>query len=93
METEKEQNILFCIHEELGSFPEKFRKWVCKECNWSDATYYRKMRSPGFPGSRKRNSLLSNAEKEKIISIRKEIFREIVENLDKEPISHQWISF
>ena len=93
METEIQQNILFCIHTELGSFLQKFRIRVCKECNWSEATYYRKMRSPGFAGYRRRNSLLSNAEKEKIISIRKEIVKEIIEELDNEPISCHRISF
>lgn len=93
METEKQPNILFGIHEELGRFQEEFRKRVCKDCNWSEATYYRKMRSPGFPGSRRRNSLLSTAEKEKIISIRKEIFKEIIEEVNKEPLSYQWVSF
>ncbi|RBL90446.1 hypothetical protein [Chitinophaga flava] len=93
MGTEKKQNILFCIHEELGSFQEKFRERVCLDCNWSAPTYYRKMRSASLPGSGRKNSCLSNAEREKIISIRKEIFREITEEIGNESISYHWISF
>ena len=72
-------NMLQDIHASLINFPIRFREKVCEECSWSVPTFYRKMRGTDKPAdaSRKMVPALSNAEKEKIIAVVDEVFREL----------------
>lgn len=60
------------LHERLASLPTYFRAKVTEECQWSIPTYYRKVK-----GKREGDgvvSVLSNAERDKIVAV----FREVV---------------
>lgn len=52
-------NSLRHIHHQLTELPQTVKKRICKDCNWSLPTYYRKVKG----------GEISNAEKEKIIVI------------------------
>jgi hypothetical protein len=52
-------NPLSLIHRQLTRLPQAVRDCICKECDWSLPTYYRKVK--GDP--------ISNAEKEKIVAV------------------------
>jgi len=64
-------NVLKEIHLKLTAFPNLFRDKVTAECSWSTPTYYRKMKAE-TPAS-----LLSNAEKEKIVALLEEHITEL----------------
>jgi hypothetical protein len=78
-------NMLQDIHSSLINFPIRFREKVCEECSWSVPTFYRKMRSFDKPAeaSRKMVPALSNAEKEKIVAVMDEVFREFWDRGEK----------
>ena len=61
------------IHNCFNALCSKFRDIVCIECSWSGPTYYRKIRKP---------ELLSNAELEKIRSVKDSVLREVTDNLN-----------
>lgn len=52
-------NPLFSTTALLQDMPRVFKTTVCAECGWSEATYYRKSKT----------KKISNAEKDKILSI------------------------
>ncbi|WP_298739512.1 hypothetical protein [uncultured Chitinophaga sp.] len=78
-------NMLQDIHSSLVNLPIRFREKVCEECSWSVPTFYRKMRGFDKPAeaNRKMVPALSNAEKEKIVAVMDEVFREFWEHGDK----------
>ncbi|HEY1165215.1 MAG TPA: hypothetical protein VGE90_08600 [Chitinophaga sp.] len=78
-------NMLQDIHSSLINFPIRFREKVCEECSWSVPTFYRKMRGFDKPAeaSRKMVPALSNAEKEKIVAVMDEVFRDFWNYCDK----------
>ncbi|HEY8958677.1 hypothetical protein [Chitinophaga sp.] len=79
-------NILLDIHTKLADFPVMFRERVCEECNWSAPTFYRKMRGKDKPSpndKRKIISVLSNAEKQKIMEVLEDGFMNVAEKCQK----------
>jgi hypothetical protein len=72
-------NMLQDIHASLINFPIRFREKVCEECSWSIPTFYRKMRGFDKPAEAEKKMVpaLSNAEREKIISVMDEVFQEL----------------
>lgn len=72
-------NMLQDIHANLINFPIRFRERVCEECSWSVPTFYRKMRGVDKLSevSKKIVPALSNAEREKIIAVMDDAFREL----------------
>jgi len=79
-------NLMADLHSRMVSLPLTFRERVCRECNWSIPTFYRKMR----PSYRIVNGekeaiipLLSNAEKEKIIAVSDEVNKEFWDYCEK----------
>ncbi|WP_212001076.1 hypothetical protein [Chitinophaga sp. HK235] len=61
-------NLLNDIYSLFSIFSGDFREMVCSECNWSEPTFYRKMRNTDSTGSYKRlKSCLSKAEEEAIL--------------------------
>lgn len=60
------------FHEKLVLLPTYFRTKVAEECQWSIPTYYRKVK--GKRVGDKVISVLSNAERDKIVAV----FREVV---------------
>jgi hypothetical protein len=82
----KQPNIVLDIHTELSRFPVMFRERVCEECNWSTPTFYRKMRfydSPSPTDKTKMLSVISNAEKQKIMEVLEEGFIKVAEKCQK----------
>jgi len=71
------ESMLHDIHTKLVAFPNAFREKVNEECAWSTPTYYRKMRNGEL------NSVLSNAEREKIIAVLDEKLKELNEYFEK----------
>lgn len=67
-------NMLKDIYTKLVAFPIVFRDRVGEECLWSTPTFYRKF---------KQTSNISNAEREKIISVFDEAFKELWDYLEK----------
>lgn len=67
-------NMLSDIYSKLMDFPIFFRDKVGEECLWSTPTFYRKL---------KNIANLSNAEREKVISIFDESFKELWDYLEK----------
>lgn len=62
MSSKRELNPLFITHSQLVDLAGLFRARVCRECGWSEATYYRRMKIVN-------KGALSNAEREKIRSV------------------------
>lgn len=60
-------NLLQDIYLKLGALPNLFRDKVGEECSWSTPTFYRKL---------KHITTISNAEREKIIDVLDEVFKE-----------------
>lgn len=79
-------NLMQDLHAKMIHLPLTFRQRVCAECNWSVPTFYRKMR-PTFKmvnGEKEQfNPLLSNAEKEKIVAVSDEVYKEFWEYGEK----------
>jgi hypothetical protein len=67
-------NMLNDLYLRLMQFPIFFRDKVGEECLWSTPTFYRKI---------KEGSALSNAEREKIMSVFDESFEELWDYLKK----------
>ncbi|WP_109696206.1 hypothetical protein [Chitinophaga deserti] len=61
-------NLLVYLHSELVQLPKSFRDHVCRECGWSNATFYRKAKGT-YP--------LTNAERDKIISVGDKLLKNI----------------
>ncbi|MGN7822324.1 hypothetical protein ACTJJB_19485 [Chitinophaga sp. 22536] len=61
-------NLLRDVYSVFNIFCGKFRQMVCTACNWSEPTFYRKMRCH-YPaaGKKGRKSFLSKAEEEAIL--------------------------
>ncbi|HVI48512.1 MAG TPA: hypothetical protein VM802_26830 [Chitinophaga sp.] len=79
-------SVLMDIHEKFSSLPATFREKVCEECNWSMPTFYRKMRGRDKPSLTDKSRIipaLSNAEKEKIIDIMKEVYTSAWDYMEK----------
>lgn len=79
-------NILFDIHECFINSAILFRKEVCKECDWSIPTYYRKVRSVDKPNQHFKDKIipaLSNAEKAGILRKAKLVAQEINDFMNK----------
>jgi len=72
-------NMLQDIHANLVNFPLRFRERVCEECAWSIPTFYRKMRAADKGGTEEKKLIpaISNAEREKIMSVLDEVFQEL----------------
>jgi hypothetical protein len=71
-------NVLQDVHSRMINLPIYFRERVCEECAWSVPTFYRKMRSVRKVGGiekEKITPILSNAEKEKIVSVLDEVYQ------------------
>lgn len=66
------------LHLKLIALPIYFRSKVTEECQWSIPTYYRKMKGRLPSSKTKRNAapLLSNAEKDKVVSVFYEVMAE-----------------
>lgn len=69
MELKLSLNVLQQAHNDMVMLPKQFREIVCKECDWSEATYYRKIKG---------KNTFSNAEKEKIRCILKDMVTPIL---------------
>ncbi|WPQ64389.1 hypothetical protein SIO70_05850 [Chitinophaga sancti] len=79
-------NLMQDLHTKMINLPLTFRERVCIECSWSVPTFYRKMRpsTKTVNGEKEQvNPLLSNAEKEKIISVSDEVYKEFWDYCDK----------
>lgn len=70
---EKLENVLSILHDHFTKMPHTIRETVCKECNWSTPTFYRKLRYQALDQSdARRPAVLSNAEKDCILRVTKE---------------------
>ena len=78
-------NDLLIIHSRLSQLPVQFRERVCEECAWSTPTFYRKMRLTDKSPENGKTLIaaLSNAEKDKILSILFEVFGQAEEYLQR----------
>ncbi|ASZ10843.1 hypothetical protein KTO58_21245 [Chitinophaga pendula] len=79
-------NMLQDLHARLFEVPITFRDQVCEECGWSIPTFYRKMKSidrMSDTGRRRLIPALSNAEKEKIMSVLDEVYLEFWQYCEK----------
>ncbi|SHL67521.1 hypothetical protein SAMN05444266_104360 [Chitinophaga jiangningensis] len=78
------KNLLNDLQKLLASAPVLLRDRICKECDWSVSTYYRKSKPLGY--FKNKSSLpasISNAEKEMIKRAAKEIKDALNRDLDK----------
>lgn len=74
-------SILKKIYIELSEAPFYFRERICFECNWSYPTFYRTLRKqPTFSKVGQILPEVSNANKDKIISVLGEILK-VLEDL------------
>ena len=69
------------FHEKLVLLPTYFRAKVAEECQWSIPTYYRKVR--GKQVGDKVVSVLSNAERDKIVAVFREVIVEALNGCQK----------
>lgn len=79
-------NLLQDLHARLFDAPIAFRDRVCEECDWSIPTFYRKMKAIDRAAGNVRKRLLpalSNAEKEMIINVFDEVYKELWEYCTK----------
>ena len=67
-------NLLLDLHAEMNQLPKTFRDSVCRECGWSEATFYRKAKGT-YP--------FSNAERDKILSVGDGLLKRIHATSDK----------
>ncbi|MGN7719438.1 hypothetical protein [Chitinophaga sp. 22620] len=67
-------NLLLDLHAEMVQLPKSFRDRVCKECGWSEATFYRKAKGT-YP--------FSNAERDKILAVGDGLLKRIRERSNK----------
>jgi len=65
----KEENVLLTLYTQFANMTLHLRERVCEECNYSTATFYRKMRSAKKVVDGKDIHVFSNAEKNKILEI------------------------
>jgi len=77
------ENVLYDVHSRMIALPITFREKVCEECSWSIPTFYRKMRSIKVSSTDKVVPSLSNAEKEKIISVMDEVYQSFWDYCEK----------
>jgi hypothetical protein len=79
------ENALQDVHSRMVGLPIAFRERVCEECSWSIPTFYRKMRSFKVSPTDKDKITpsLSNAEKEKIISVMDEVYQRFWDYCEK----------
>lgn len=68
------ENMLMDIHSRLMMLPNLFKAKVGEECSWSVPTFYRKLRP---------SSSFSNAEREKIVDVLDQVFKEAMEHCGK----------
>ncbi|MDR6569935.1 hypothetical protein [Chitinophaga ginsengisegetis] len=73
----KEINVLNKLHAAFTTMPIRFRERVCEECNYSNPTFYRKVRGVNTVENRKVIQVLSNAEKAKIREVAEEVRHEL----------------
>lgn len=72
------KNALLHLHSLLSKLPVNFRGRVCEECNWSIPTFYRKLRLVDTTTSAgKMVTALSEAEREVMLKIMKEIYDQL----------------
>jgi len=69
------------MHERLVSLPTYFRAKVAEECQWSIPTYYRKVK--GKIVGDKVVSVLSNAERDKIVAVFREMMAEALNDCQR----------
>jgi hypothetical protein len=72
----KEINVLNKLHAAFTTIPVRFRERVCAECNYSNPTFYRKVRGINAVMNKKVVHALSNAEKAKICEVADEVRQE-----------------
>ncbi|MGN8035649.1 hypothetical protein ACTJJ0_11230 [Chitinophaga sp. 22321] len=70
-------NPLNNIYEEFSKFPAMYRDLVCRECNWSYPTFYRK-KNELFSAESKSKNQLSQAERDAVIKVSLTIVDHIV---------------
>jgi len=70
------------FHEKLVLLPTYFRAKVAEECQWSIPTYYRKVR--GKQVGDRVISVLSNAERDKIMEVFREVMIETLSGCSKQ---------
>lgn len=76
------KNVLLHLHSLMSKLPVNFRERVCEECNWNVPTFYRKVRlMDGTDNEGKTIPALSNAEKEMIQEVMKEVYDQLGEAL------------
>lgn len=70
-------NAALDLHTLFTVLPTIFREYVCEECNWSNPTFYRKIKKKDTPDPNNPErviSAISKAEKAKIIEIGIKLF-------------------
>jgi hypothetical protein len=76
------KNVLLRLHLLMSRLPVNFRGRVCEECNWSIPTFYRKLRLVDVSNRDGRLvAALSDAEKEIILEMMKEVYDQLGEEL------------
>jgi hypothetical protein len=68
--------ILHLLYPMINNIPIVIRNLICKECQWSVPTFYRKIRLDKIG-----NASISNAEREKILDIMMEVLTNLVEEI------------
>ncbi|RBL93331.1 hypothetical protein [Chitinophaga flava] len=76
-------NMLFEIHATFSKLPARFMHLVLEECNWSNPTFYRKMRDTVKPAKLPYKNYLSSAEREGVLRMAKIAVKEINAFMDK----------
>ena len=83
----EQQNVLSDVHDKMLDLPILFRQRVCTECGWSTPTFYRKMRQLNKKSRKGSEDKLvpgiSIADKEKIMAVAEEIYKEFWAHCDK----------
>lgn len=67
-------NLLSDLHTEMIHLPKSFRESICRECGWSEATFYRKTKS---------KKAFSNAEKDKILAVGDSLLKRLLAHSNK----------
>lgn len=67
-------NLLSDLHTEMILLPKSFRESVCRECGWSEATFYRKTKT---------KRAFSNAEKDKIVAVGDNLLKTLLAHSSK----------
>lgn len=79
----KIEDFLRILHEYYTSLPIVIRDSICKDCNWSIPTYYRKVKDGIDKRVKYDRSNLSNAERAKIVDICRERFLQAIDYINQ----------